>query len=338
MYLERKPGILVIYFCYLCNVIARIWFFLPPPHPNGWTVRVRFRDHTRYDTPHFVGLLWTSDQPVAETCTWQHTATTRGRHPCPRQNSNPLSKHASRRRPTPWTALPLVSKGYGTRNPEHKWLVLERCYVRNWWKELNFELDLLCTCAIERLPRIQNISRSVRCTEVCISSQRARLFGLRTLVGVKVFSFQRQSRLSLAPIQPPVQWVPWLFCPGVKRPGCGFGHLPSSVRAWHVKTFTFMWCTRVLYNMPGRPLKGSSTARNVSDKMTMTFRSQNRSTGNGRPQKRNSTIEYRSGNTQTSSFANVRRRPKIGLLLEERKMHWGKRPSFRRHASWKASK
>jgi hypothetical protein len=33
-----------------------------PPHCS------RFRDHT-LDTPHSVGLLWTSDQPVAETST-----------------------------------------------------------------------------------------------------------------------------------------------------------------------------------------------------------------------------------------------------------------------------
>jgi hypothetical protein len=43
------------------------------------------------DTPHSVGLLWTSDQLVAETSTWQHTTLTRDRHPCPRWNSNPQS-------------------------------------------------------------------------------------------------------------------------------------------------------------------------------------------------------------------------------------------------------
>ena len=30
---------------------------------------LRFRDHTLLDTPHSVELLWTSDQPVAETST-----------------------------------------------------------------------------------------------------------------------------------------------------------------------------------------------------------------------------------------------------------------------------
>jgi hypothetical protein len=33
-------------------------------------------------TPHSVGLLWTSDQLVAETCTWQHTTLTTDKHPC----------------------------------------------------------------------------------------------------------------------------------------------------------------------------------------------------------------------------------------------------------------
>jgi hypothetical protein len=39
------------------------------------------RSHS--DTPHLIGLLWTSDQPVAEPSTWQHTTVTRDRHLCP---------------------------------------------------------------------------------------------------------------------------------------------------------------------------------------------------------------------------------------------------------------
>jgi hypothetical protein len=34
-------------------------------------------DHTHLDTPQSVGLLWTSDQPDAETSAWQHTTLTR---------------------------------------------------------------------------------------------------------------------------------------------------------------------------------------------------------------------------------------------------------------------
>jgi hypothetical protein len=35
------------------------------------------------DTPHSVDLVWTSGQPVAETSSWQHTALTKDRNPCP---------------------------------------------------------------------------------------------------------------------------------------------------------------------------------------------------------------------------------------------------------------
>ena len=35
------------------------------------------------DTPHSVGLLWTSDQSDAGTSTWQHTTLTLDRLPCP---------------------------------------------------------------------------------------------------------------------------------------------------------------------------------------------------------------------------------------------------------------
>jgi hypothetical protein len=51
------------------------------------------RSHS--DTPHSVGLLWTSDQPDAETATLQHTTHTRDRHQCPRRRSNPQSQQAS---------------------------------------------------------------------------------------------------------------------------------------------------------------------------------------------------------------------------------------------------
>jgi hypothetical protein len=44
-----------------------------------------------WDTPQSVGLLWTRDQLVAKTSTWQHTTLTTDRHPCPRWDSNPRS-------------------------------------------------------------------------------------------------------------------------------------------------------------------------------------------------------------------------------------------------------
>ena len=49
-------------------------------------------------TQQSVGLLWTSDQLVAETSTWQHTTLTTDKYPCPRWDSNPRSQQVSGRR------------------------------------------------------------------------------------------------------------------------------------------------------------------------------------------------------------------------------------------------
>jgi hypothetical protein len=61
---------------------------------------------------HTVGLLWTSDQPVAETLylhrTTQHINTT-DKHPCSEQDSNPRPQQPSGSRPTTYTARPLGS-------------------------------------------------------------------------------------------------------------------------------------------------------------------------------------------------------------------------------------
>jgi hypothetical protein len=59
------------------NIIFPSTFFLGatapsgpgPPHYRGFTI-------TQRHTPHSVGLLWTSDQPVAETSTWKHSQKT----------------------------------------------------------------------------------------------------------------------------------------------------------------------------------------------------------------------------------------------------------------------
>jgi len=85
--------------------------------PHGLTVALdhwtkasslsRLHDHAHSDTPHSVGLLWTSDQPDAETSTRQHTTLTTDRHPLPQWDSIPQPQQASVRRPTPYTARPL---------------------------------------------------------------------------------------------------------------------------------------------------------------------------------------------------------------------------------------
>ena len=66
----------------------------PRPHSRGVWV-------THNDALQLVGLLWTSDQLVAETYTWQHTTLTIDRHSCPRWDSNPQSQQASDRRTMP---------------------------------------------------------------------------------------------------------------------------------------------------------------------------------------------------------------------------------------------
>jgi len=44
------------------------------PLGQGLLIVEASRSHS--DTPHWVELLWTSDQPEAETCTWQHSQQT----------------------------------------------------------------------------------------------------------------------------------------------------------------------------------------------------------------------------------------------------------------------
>ena len=64
----------------------------PRPHYQGFTIT---------DTLNSVGLLWTSEQSVAENSTSQNTTLATERHPCRRRDSNQQSQQASRRRPTP---------------------------------------------------------------------------------------------------------------------------------------------------------------------------------------------------------------------------------------------
>ena len=69
-----------------CGAATQRWSW--PPHSWG------FLDHTHNDAPQSVGL-WTSDQLVAETSTWERTTLTTDKYPCPRWDSNPRSQQAS---------------------------------------------------------------------------------------------------------------------------------------------------------------------------------------------------------------------------------------------------
>jgi hypothetical protein len=79
---------------------TRLWSSpLPPMAQQPIVGRVsslsRLHDHT-LDTPHSVGLLWMSDQPFAETSTWQHTTITTDIHAsCGIRTRNPSKRTAA---------------------------------------------------------------------------------------------------------------------------------------------------------------------------------------------------------------------------------------------------
>jgi len=63
-----------------------------PPHSRGFYI-------THNDASQSVGLLWTSDQLVSETSTWQHTTLTTDRH-APGLHSKPQFQQTNGRRTT----------------------------------------------------------------------------------------------------------------------------------------------------------------------------------------------------------------------------------------------
>jgi len=96
------------------NTCLRIHSIKKPFFPHASTTLVGQglliveASRSRSDTPpHLVGLLWTSDQPIAETCTWQHTALTGDRLPCRRRDSNLHFREANGRKPTLKNARPV---------------------------------------------------------------------------------------------------------------------------------------------------------------------------------------------------------------------------------------
>jgi len=74
----------------VCILFVFVCLFLAGQPPVGQGLLI----HT-HDTPQSVGLLWTSDQLVAETSTWQHTTLTTNIHaPCGIRTHN-LSRRAA---------------------------------------------------------------------------------------------------------------------------------------------------------------------------------------------------------------------------------------------------
>jgi len=56
-----------------------LFFFMARQPPVGLGLPFVENSQSYSHTPHSVGLLWTSDQTNAETCTWQHTTPKRDR-------------------------------------------------------------------------------------------------------------------------------------------------------------------------------------------------------------------------------------------------------------------
>ena len=97
---NKNKGIqnILPYIQWLKNWTSRTWNVLATRHhihagqplvDLGTLIIEVSKSHS--DTPHSVGLLWTSDQLVAETSTWRHTTLTRDRHPRRRRDSKPQS-------------------------------------------------------------------------------------------------------------------------------------------------------------------------------------------------------------------------------------------------------
>jgi hypothetical protein len=84
-----------------------------PPASQDLLIIEASRSHS--GTPHWVGLLWTSSQPVAKTATWHHTrqkgihapGAIRTRNPCERAAADPyLRLRGHWNRPTSrWTPI-----------------------------------------------------------------------------------------------------------------------------------------------------------------------------------------------------------------------------------------
>jgi hypothetical protein len=87
--------------------ILNVFLFLPPPPPMvqqptvGLDLLIVEASRSHSDTPQSVGILWTSDRPVAETSIRPYTTLLRDKCPCLRRDSNPQSQQPSGRRSTP---------------------------------------------------------------------------------------------------------------------------------------------------------------------------------------------------------------------------------------------
>ena len=88
-----------------CYKLFTKYFFLWCCSPTRAMYSLFMRFYVAHnDAPQSVGILWTSDQLVAQTSTWQHTRLTRDKHPYLRGDPNPQYQQAYGRRHMPQTA------------------------------------------------------------------------------------------------------------------------------------------------------------------------------------------------------------------------------------------
>jgi hypothetical protein len=107
------------------------------------------RSHS--DTPKSTGLLRTSDQPDAETSTWQHTTFTTERHPCHRRDSNPQSQQASGHRHALYRGPPTSRKPVSAFTNRS---CPEDCLSMGWFipvQKPHFGCVCACACARARV-------------------------------------------------------------------------------------------------------------------------------------------------------------------------------------------
>jgi hypothetical protein len=63
------------------SILFCVWYGSPPPQ-WGQGLFIHMASRTQNNAAQSVGLLWTSDQLVAQICTWQHTTLTADKQPC----------------------------------------------------------------------------------------------------------------------------------------------------------------------------------------------------------------------------------------------------------------
>jgi hypothetical protein len=171
MHTLRNLSILFSHCYYLVFVFTMTW---QPPVGQGLHIIEDSWSHS--DIPQSVGLLWKSDQPDAETCTWLHATLTRDRNPCP----DGIRTHNSSKRAA---ADPrLRSRGHWDRR---------NCLVMN----LNYEGIRIFNCDLPRL-WVRNSFNLTLCSEMPEQLHTSGIKSFRSLSNQPIILGLRSSGMS----------------------------------------------------------------------------------------------------------------------------------------------